>query len=256
MQCKKKLGNVIDWESTKQRQINTQSPINGSVHNDIFRDRFTKNIEWNLPIDRVEKKYNQNKMKGNEITSEKNAHDPVRSNCVIFANIFLLFFEWIHLKCMCHIWRQPIKTNKISVRYLLNFGLISIMPFHQCTIVWTEHWTLNMFRVYRCLFSLFGNDSKARGKIYDDFQCTDFLFFNSDHSVSMYSTILFPLLAQIILTFRIVDSLILKCSHRCDIYILLKWAMRAERKRGKEKKRKEKKEFLRTKLFHLKYISI
>lgn len=30
---------------------------------------------------------NQNKIKGNRITVESNAHDPIRSNCVIFANI-------------------------------------------------------------------------------------------------------------------------------------------------------------------------
>lgn len=40
-------GMWLTVNQTKQRPINTQSHINGRwVHNDIFRDRFTKNIEW------------------------------------------------------------------------------------------------------------------------------------------------------------------------------------------------------------------
>lgn len=85
-----------------------------------------------------------------------NAHDPIRSKCAIFVDDFL---EWIHSKCSFEGKNmRTIKINKISVisfQCLLNFGSISIMPFHQCMrfdeYVWRYIDDISMFRcTLRC----------------------------------------------------------------------------------------------------------
>lgn len=96
--------------------------------------------------------------------------DPI----VLYSSSIFFKWKWIQSNCIAR-WKReiPIKTNKISViifRYLLNFGLISIMPFHQCMIPWICLTLL--WRYFRCALdvhlALVKKETgiwKARGKI-------------------------------------------------------------------------------------------
>lgn len=145
---------------TKQRPINTQSHINGRVHNDIFRDRFTKNIEWKFHLFHILLRLCENEWEENwrittiTTTAKKksyNAHDPIRSNCAIFVVDFLRV-EVDSVQLYRSMETRNTDQNKQNQCYYFSIPFKLWSDFDYA--ISSMHDSMNMFDVIVTIFSL------------------------------------------------------------------------------------------------------